>query len=463
MKSGVSEAQKTWERVSELLDRHATKWLGMYRDACEATHIRGEQSEDVLDLRMACLNDNLDSARALTQLLSGGDPRVVEHAVEAAGSLEDFGRCADVQQLRAGVQPPKDPMIRAEVAELRRRLKDANALFDAGRYPEAEFATDVILRRADALGYLPLRAEALVLNGDALGAARMDGGIAMLEAAIVAGESSGHDRVVARAATELVYLYRVTDWQLAERSAALAAAALHRIGGDAHLESWLANNRATLRDYQGRFDEAKVELERAIAIKKGLLGPEHLDVAVSLDNLSVALVSLGNLDEALKASDRALEIERHWVPADSTIWASLLQNRADVLRRLGRLDEAENAFQSSKRIFENSPTTSRRLDVASCVVGLGLVAIVRGNLGDAVTYFERALRMQSDDSPFRIAATQFQVATALDRSHRDPERALQLARKALTAYASQPMFDKKRREVQTFLDERRFVAGTSYP
>ena len=38
----------------------------MYVEACEATHVRGEQSAEVLDLRMACLHEWLDGLRALT-------------------------------------------------------------------------------------------------------------------------------------------------------------------------------------------------------------------------------------------------------------------------------------------------------------------------------------------------------------------------------------------------------------
>ena len=45
--------------VTKLLDDYAAKWAGLYRDACEATHVRGEQSEEVLDLRMGCLNERL--------------------------------------------------------------------------------------------------------------------------------------------------------------------------------------------------------------------------------------------------------------------------------------------------------------------------------------------------------------------------------------------------------------------
>ena len=55
----------------------------MYLQTCEATHVRGEQSAEVLDLRMSCLNDNLDQVRALTNALATGT-RCVSHAVTAA-------------------------------------------------------------------------------------------------------------------------------------------------------------------------------------------------------------------------------------------------------------------------------------------------------------------------------------------------------------------------------------------
>src|SRR5262249_38547083 len=93
LKSDVAERAQVWDAIAGLLDRHAAHWLAAYRDACEATHVRGEQSEGVLDLRMTCLADNLESTRVFTELLSSGDRAVIDHAGEAAGSLDDLTRC----------------------------------------------------------------------------------------------------------------------------------------------------------------------------------------------------------------------------------------------------------------------------------------------------------------------------------------------------------------------------------
>jgi eukaryotic-like serine/threonine-protein kinase len=455
LKSGVSEAAKTWERVASLLDRHATRWLGAYREACEATHVRGEQSEDVLDLRMACLGDNLDSARALTQLLSGGDPRVVEHAVEAAGSLEDFGRCADVQQLRAGVQPPKDPMVRKEVAELRGKLKEGGALLDVGQRAQAAEVADFIIKSANALGYCPLKAEALALKGESLLEVKTDEAGAMLEKAVFTGERCSHDRLVARAAVGLVGANQHRNWKMAELWAAFASAALGR-SGDPRLESWLANNLGGLRMYQGRMEEAQQQFEHAVLLKERLLGPDHPDLAVSLHNLSLALARLGHFQLALAISDRATVIWERWLAPDSFQFVFSLGDRGEILLGLGRFDDAENAFRRSLRILEVG-VPSDGMEKADSLMGLGRLAIVRDRVPEAVVDFERALRLREEvkDSPFQIAESQFQFAVALDRSHHDVAQSMDLARKALATYATQPAFDKQHAEVQAWLASRR--------
>ena len=36
-------ADDAWARVSSALSAYAEDWAGMHRDACEATHVHGEQ------------------------------------------------------------------------------------------------------------------------------------------------------------------------------------------------------------------------------------------------------------------------------------------------------------------------------------------------------------------------------------------------------------------------------------
>ncbi len=68
--SGHPQAATIWQQISSGLDTYIGHWRDMYQETCEATHVRGEQSEEVLDLRMRCLNENLDDVRALTTVSS---------------------------------------------------------------------------------------------------------------------------------------------------------------------------------------------------------------------------------------------------------------------------------------------------------------------------------------------------------------------------------------------------------
>ena len=57
-------------RVRAALDEYGAAWTHMYTDACEATHLRGEQSDEVLDLRMGCLKDGAGRAAGADRFCS---------------------------------------------------------------------------------------------------------------------------------------------------------------------------------------------------------------------------------------------------------------------------------------------------------------------------------------------------------------------------------------------------------
>ena len=66
--TGKSYAARRATRPSaRVLTGYAQSWANMYEEACEATQVRGEQSAEVLDLRMSCLQERLGGLRALTR------------------------------------------------------------------------------------------------------------------------------------------------------------------------------------------------------------------------------------------------------------------------------------------------------------------------------------------------------------------------------------------------------------
>ena len=68
LRTGVPYALASFQAVERTFSAYAAQWTGMYRDSCEATRVRGEQSEELLDLRMGCLSERRAEWSSLVQL-----------------------------------------------------------------------------------------------------------------------------------------------------------------------------------------------------------------------------------------------------------------------------------------------------------------------------------------------------------------------------------------------------------
>ncbi len=99
MRTGKSYAADVYETVTRELTSYAQSWSNMYKQTCEATQVHHEQSPEVLDLRMSCLNERLSGFRALTDVFADATGEVVENAVtrdECAGHARPLRRRSDV-------------------------------------------------------------------------------------------------------------------------------------------------------------------------------------------------------------------------------------------------------------------------------------------------------------------------------------------------------------------------------
>src|SRR6185312_9291175 len=154
-------AEDTWTRVAPLLDDYARRWTTAYTDTCEATHVRGDQSAEVLDLRMTCLDGARSGLRALTDILSHADTRAIIEGVNAVHALPPLERCADLSSLRAVVPPPAAPAVRTRIAQVEKGVADAKALIDTGQWFDALARIEQLAEAARSIGYDPLLAEVL--------------------------------------------------------------------------------------------------------------------------------------------------------------------------------------------------------------------------------------------------------------------------------------------------------------
>ncbi|HEY7370855.1 MAG TPA: tetratricopeptide repeat protein, partial [Polyangia bacterium] len=451
--SGLPAAEAAWRRVAGALDEYTAQWSAMYVGACEATHVRGDQTAEVLGLRMDCLNETLDGVRALTEVLSRADATMVGQAATAARNLTPVKHCADVPALRSAVPVPHDDATAGAVAEVRRTLRDAYALFEVGNERAALARARAILPRAEVTQYKPVVAEVL----HQIAYMQSDGAPAeaeqTFEEALDEAEAARDDLTAAKAAIGLVFVTAIAKEQRHENEQwrKLAHAIVDRLPPPQHrLRGWLLNNEAAAFLQQRRFEEARRLLEQSVALKEEELGKNHPDIVRTNIGLIWALNELGRPAEGLRIADQCLAVLGP-LDADSVLLAYTLNNRGDALSALRRYAEAERDYQTSLRIMraqfgETSSVT------AVPIVGIGNARLGQGDVAGAVRELEHALALQqgSTPDPTAVADTRFALARALVASGRERARARGLAGAAERAYASEGI-DGKQREVAAWL------------
>jgi tetratricopeptide (TPR) repeat protein len=336
-------AHNAFASASEALDRYTTAWTTMRTDACRATHERGEQSQALLDLRMACLDRRLGELGALVDQLRTGGAETIDKAVQAVEALTSVASCADVAALTAIVALPADPSLRARVAAARTTLATVKALSDTGRYPKGLEAIAPLVASSAAIGYAPLDGEVHyrlgVLQehtGDITRA------IESFQHSAVQAEAGHDDPTKAQA---LIAAARVmgTDrsgYAEADHLLAQARATVTRIGGDAELESRIENALALIRisqtDYSGSLEHSKAALELA----RKAYGADDYRTAREQLNVADALEKLARYDEATNAARGANIILVRALGAEHPVVLHSRGTIGDLLFDRARYDDA---------------------------------------------------------------------------------------------------------------------------
>jgi tetratricopeptide (TPR) repeat protein len=392
--TGAPFAREALRRTERHLDAYSRDWVKMHTEACEATRLRGEQSEMLLDLRMRCLAQRREELGALTAIFAQADREVVTRAAQGAHSLGALRDCADARGLQSPVPLPRDEAQRAEVERVRRSIARIRALDLAGRYRDGLKQASGIVAEARALRYRPVEAEALALLATFEKRLARWGGAARTWREAIRAVQAGHDeKLAARALAELGWAFGYQGKSdLALDLTRHAAAIVEGIGGDVDLEGLIAHYvGGTLIDI-GRYDESVQEFEVAARKRSAALGPDHPDVGSVLVNIGVARLRQGRYEDALSYYQKALSIQERSLGADHPTVGHTLFNVAGVLAGLRRFSEARPAAERAYRVLNGALGPEHPL-IATALSQLGDVAALERRFQAAVGYLERAVAM----------------------------------------------------------------------
>jgi eukaryotic-like serine/threonine-protein kinase len=394
--TGAPYAASTWAAVGSALDSYAQRWVNEQTAACEATRVRGEQSDHVLGLRSTCLDQRLRGLDALVDTLASADRAVLERADAAAGKLEPLSACANTAALQARVAPPADAETRALVSQVEQRLARARADLDSGRFEQGLALARAATEEARRIGYRPLQAQASLLAGK-LELAAADYGRAResLLTALWAAEAARDDRVATEAYTELTWVSGAQVEKSGENQqwARHAEAALERLGGDPHLEAALAERKSFLLEDRGELEQALQSVSRSVALKEQLYGADDVNVANALLQRGSVLTELGRFDSAIEDAQKALRTSRLRLgPAHpSTGRAELELGR--FFMRAGKWAEAELHTLAALANYRAALGGQNLKLVAPLCNAAGILAH-EGKLAEALALLSEALELQ---------------------------------------------------------------------
>jgi tetratricopeptide (TPR) repeat protein len=300
------------------------------------------------------------------------------------------GVAASLVLLVAGVIATSWQAVRATRAE---RVADTRAREAEGERAKAEAVTTFLTEMLGSVDPSQARGRDVSVR-EALdaAAAKIDGGAMRAQPAV---ESAVRNTIGSTYAG--LGLYAEAERQLR------AAEALQLKAGSGPLERGDTQNRLVNVLYQARkFPEAIKAAELAVELRRQALGPEHKDVATSLDDLGAVLMASGDMTRAEPLMRESLAMRRRLLPATDPLLAVGLNNLAYLVWRKGQLDEAEAMYREAlaidRKAFGNDhPEIATRL--TNLVVLLGEMG--RRDLSEPLAKESVAIRrkVQGDRHP----------------------------------------------------------------
>ncbi len=397
MGAGETYAAATRARVDERLDAYARAWGRGVRDACEATRVRGEASDELLDQRIACMSTRLRAFEAVVTTFEREGPAALDRSVEILAGVPALELCADDEYVRARVPPPR-AAVAAAVEVIRDRLAALRAAADArdptGSLPELE----ALGREAAALGYRPVLAEVEAARGSALLRLLAPDAEAVLRQAYLEAAGSGHDEVALETALSLA---TVTSVEVAGAWFTVAASLLERLQAEALLHARYHYVRLLRACSGGVCDDPIDPLLDAVERHRRVVGDDHPTLAALEANIANIHMLRREVADAERAYTAALRHnERLLGPMHPRLLtplgnlARLALDRSDLATAAAHIDRARAIVDA-----HYSPSHPYAIGLGRLEADL---ATARGDLEGAVAILLRTIAATDAASPFRV-------------------------------------------------------------
>ena len=324
-----------WAWVEPDLDDYADKWSAQYEEACEATSIRHEQSEEVMDMRMACLDRALLDFDAVIKALEQADIETVGRVSNLVGVLQDPSHCGSIRSISEGVKTPMSPQERRAW----KAMSSAELQLKSGR---AELALSILYSASlSSNGESLAHIRSMSIKGDILRSlGRFEESEAVLRQALLIASKRQQWDALRRIALQLIYVVGSQKERAREGLRYREIAEGLSVGKP--LEEAEVHYTAGVVLYtSGSYKAASTEFQQGLALLEDAAESDHINISRVQKNLSLALLGHGDYARAeveCRLAIARLGNERNLDnPYMFDLWKALIL----VLIHRGRYQEAE--------------------------------------------------------------------------------------------------------------------------
>lgn len=377
--------------VEGAIGRELSDWNMAFRAACVRAKAAGPLASVARDPEVSCLLGQLSTAESKLQVLESWQAPNLSATLDVVEGLISTGPC----KLRRGKDPntdaPTDEVLRF-AEESRANLARAHAMRVTGQFEQGLLLARDTLARARAFEHEPVLAAALYESatlqsklGDYSGALDL-----LAEAFPLAYGHDLHTLVADIAIAQSVILGSyLGDVPRGATHAQMALAALARIGPDPSRRSQVLVTMAQLLRHEGKLQDARSTLERAIEIRTQYSGRQGRDVAYALLNLGDILLELEEAELAHAAFDEAFTTLKRKYGPKHPVLVPVLNGRGSASLALGHHDLARADFEAARELGEQR-LAQRHPHLSRARLGLGRVLLGQGSAERSVEILSQA-------------------------------------------------------------------------
>ncbi len=380
-------------RVVGGVDDYVRELAAAQRSACNS--VTNESASTPRDAVARCLQRRERSLFELvTRLSTEPSERTLRGSVSAVYALPPVEDCADSRYLATQFKPPDDLSLRGPVAALMSELQSVHPMVENAEFAKANARLSELLEQVNALGFAPLRVEALQTF------------------AVVTSHQARYEESL-RYSTEAFFLAREHHLEVRALKIASNLVGLHTDRGDyeealrwgRHAESLLVDSPDPIVSSKlhytvsitlqrlARFDEAQTRLERALQIRENALGPDHFLTADARFELGTVALQQDRLDIAREQIEQARgDFAKALGPRHPGV-ATANNNLGLVFAKQGDLVEAERVWRECLEIREQA-FGPEHPSLSSTLANIALVVVELGRPQEALPLAQRGLAIR---------------------------------------------------------------------